>query len=282
MSLTIGTGPFGRHAAGNFNFEVPRKNGVILFEDFPRRMRATFAGETVVDSRRAKLLHEQNHLPVLYFPRDEVRMDLLEPSDRSTHCPFKGDASYWSVRVGDRVAENAVWGYPDPIEGAPPLEGYLAFYWNAMDGWLEEDEQAIVHVRDPYHRVDVLDTSRHVRVSVNGELVAETRRALVIFETGLPARWYIPPEDVRTDLLVPSDKQTGCAYKGFASYWSVKAGGEIEEDLVWFYSEPRPGVERIAGYLAFFNERIDLEVDGELQDRPETQWSVHRPQSKVA
>ena len=278
----LGTGPFGQHSAGSFNFKVPRSKGVIYFEDFPRRMRATFAGETVVDSRRAKLLHEQGHLPVLYFPEAEVRMDLLEPSDRSTHCPFKGDASYWSVRVGDRVAENAVWGYPDPIEGAPPLSGYLAFYWNTMDGWLEEDEPAIVHVRDPYHRVDVLDTSRQIRVSVNGELVAETRRARVIFETGLPARWYIPPEDVRTELLLPSDKQTGCAYKGFASYWSVQAGGETEEDLVWFYPEPRPGVERIAGYLAFFNERVDLEVDGELQDRPETQWSVHRKRSKVA
>jgi uncharacterized protein (DUF427 family) len=278
MSLTVGTGPFGQRPAGAFNFELPRRKGLIYFEDSPRRIRARFAGEEIVDSRHAKMLHEHAHLPIYYFPRDEVRMDLLEPTDHSTRCPFKGDASYWSVRVGDRVAENAVWGYPDPIDEAPPLADYLAFYWHKMDEWYEEDELAIVHARDPYHRVDVLESSRHVRVSVNGELVAESRRPLGLFETGLPTRWYIPPEDVRADILVPSDKQTGCAYKGFASYYSVRVGDDVEEDLVWYYLEPRPEVERIAGHLAFFNERIDLEVDGELEERPITQWSPRAAQ----
>jgi uncharacterized protein (DUF427 family) len=278
MSLTVGTGPFGQHPGGEFNFELPRKKGVIYFEDFPRRMRALFEGETIVDGRHAKLLHEQNHLPKLYFPEDEVATAFLESTEHTSHCPFKGDASYWSVRVGDRVAENAVWSYPDPLEGAPPLSGYLAVYWDQMDEWLEEDEQAIVHVRDPYHRVDVLDSSRHVRVTVNGEVVAETRRPRVIYETGLPPRWYFPPDDVRVEALAPSDKQTGCAYKGFASYHSVRAGGEEEEDVVWFYRDPRPGVERIKGYLAFFNERVDIEVDGELQERPITQWSPRAAQ----
>jgi uncharacterized protein (DUF427 family) len=278
MSLTVGSGPFGQQPGGEFNFEIPRKKGVIYFEDFPRRMRAVFAGETIIDSRHAKLLHEQNHLPILYFPEHEVRTEFLEPTDHSTHCPFKGDASYWSARVGDRVAENAVWSYPNPIEDASPIAGYLAFYWNKMDEWLEEDETAVVHVRDPYHRVDALDSSRHVRVTVNGELVAETRRPRVIYETGLPPRWYFPPEDVRSEALVPSDKHTGCAYKGFASYHSVQAGGEEEEDLVWFYPDPNRDAERVKGYLAFFNERVDLEVDGELQERPITQWSPRAAQ----
>ena len=105
------------------------------------------------------------------------------------------------MQAGGKVAENAVWSYPEPIEDAPPLAGYMAFYWHRMDEWLEEDEPAIVHARDPYHRVDVLDTSRHVRVSVNGETVADTHARRVLFETGLPPRWYIPPEDVRMDLL---------------------------------------------------------------------------------
>jgi uncharacterized protein (DUF427 family) len=273
MSLTVGTGPFGQHPAGSFNFELPKRRGLIYFEDSPRRIRATFAGETVVDSRRAKLLHEHGHLPIYYFPRDEVRMDLLEPTGHSTRCPWKGEASYWSVRVGSKVSENVAWGYPNPIAGAPPIGDYLAFHWGKMDGWLEEDEPAIVHARDPYHRVDVLDTSRHVRVLVNGEVVAETRRARVLFETGLPPRWYLPPEDVRSDVLVESGSRTGCAYKGFASYWSVRAGGGEEEDLVWLYREPQREVEPIRDYLAFFNERVDIEVDGELQERPVTQWS---------
>jgi uncharacterized protein (DUF427 family) len=281
MSLTIGTGPFGQHPGGSFNFELRRRQGLIYFEDSPRRIRAMFGGETIVDSRHAKLLHEHGHLPIYYFPEAEVRMDLLEPTGHSTRCPFKGDASYWSIRVAEQVAENAAWSYPVPIEGAPPLRGYLAFYWNKLERWLEEDEPAIVHARDPYHRIDVLDTSRHVLVKLNGELLAETRRARVLFETALPPRWYIPAEDVRAELLVQSDKQTGCAYKGFASYWSVRSAGAEEDDLVWFYPEPRPEVERIAGYLAFFNERVDLEIDGEVQQRPETQWSPKRRPSAV-
>jgi len=273
LSLTVGTGPFGRRPAGTFNFELPRSKGLIYFEDSPRRIRARFGGETVVDSRHPKLLHEHGLLPVYYFPEDEVRLELLTPSDHSTHCPWKGDARYWTVAAGDRTAENAAWAYPDPVEDAPPLAGYVAFYWDAMDEWFEEDEPAIVHARDPYHRIDILDTSRHVRVEVDGENVAETRRARVLFETSLPPRWYIPPEDVRSDALVESEKRTGCAYKGFASYHSVRAAGELAEDLVWHYAEPRPEAERIAGYLAFFNERADIYVDGELQQRPVTQWS---------
>jgi uncharacterized protein (DUF427 family) len=273
MSLTVGTGPFGQTPAGAFNFELPRARGIIYFESSPRRIRGVFGGETVIDSRNASLLHEQGLLPVYYFPQDEVRTDLLEPTEHTTHCPFKGDASYWSIKVGDRISENAAWAYPDPIPGAPPLVDYLAFYWNKLDEWFEEDELAIVHARDPYHRVDILDTSRHVKVTVNGEVVAETTRARVLFETGLPPRWYFPPNDVRADVLVESDTKTGCAYKGFASYWSVRAGGDEEPDLVWFYPEPQRDAERIRGYLAFFNERIDLEIDGELKERPQTQWS---------
>jgi uncharacterized protein (DUF427 family) len=271
MSLTIGDGPFGQHAAGVFNRDVPELKGLIYFEDFPRRMRARFAGETVVDSRNAKLLHEHGLLPVLYFPEDEVRTDLLEPSEHTTRCPWKGEAWHWSVRVGDRVAENAVWSYPEPIEGAPPLAGLLAFYWDRMDEWLEEDEPAIGHVRDPYHRTDVLDTSRHVEVHLNGERVADTTRARVLYETGLPPRWYIPAEDVSREALTASEKHTICAYKGVASYYSV---GD-EEDVVWFYPDPRPDAARVRDYLCFFNERVDIDVDGERQERPETQWSPH-------
>jgi uncharacterized protein (DUF427 family) len=274
MALTVGSGPLSERRAGTFNFEVtaPREHALYL-EDSPRRVRVVFGGETVADSRRVKLLHETGHLPVYYFPEGDVRMDLLEPTDHTTHCPFKGDASYWSVKVGDRVAENAVWGYPEPIESCPPIAGHVAFYWRTMDAWFEEDEEVFVHPRDPYHRVDVLESSRHVRVTVNGEVAAETERPKVLFETGLPPRYYFPEEDVRTDLLVPSEKETGCPYKGFASYWSVEAGGERVEDLVWCYPGPIEGVEKIRDHLCFFNEKVDLEVDGEKQERPETQWS---------
>ncbi|MEA2353782.1 MAG: hypothetical protein QOJ14_2196 [Thermoleophilaceae bacterium] len=269
MSLTRGTGPFAPRRAGVFNFELGRTKGLIYFEDSPRRIRAILAGETIVDSRRSKLLHEQGKLPIHYFPEDEVRTELLEPTDHHTHCPWKGDASYWSVRVGDTVAENAVWGYPEPLPDAPPLAGHLAFYWDSMDEWLEEDEPLIGHARDPYHRVDVVDTSRAIRIEIDGDVVAETTRARALFETGLPTRWYIPPDDVRADLLTTSDTHSVCAYKGVASYRTVSD----EADVAWFYPEPRREAERIRDHLCFFNERVDVYVDGELQERPESPWS---------
>jgi uncharacterized protein (DUF427 family) len=273
MTLTVGTGPFGHAPAGVWNRETPELKGLIYFEDFPRRVRAELAGETVVDSRNAKLLHEHGILPVLYFPQDEVRMDLLEPTDKTTHCPWKGDASYWSIRVGDHVADSAAWGYPRPFEGAPPLNGYVAVYWHAMDRWLEEDEEMVGHVRDPYTRVDVLDTSRRVKVSLDGVVLAETTRPKALYETGLPVRWYIPPEDVNLEHLVHSDTRTTCAYKGHASTLSVKVNGEVREDLVWTYPDPRRDVERIRGHLCFYNEKVDIEVDGEAQERPISPFS---------
>jgi uncharacterized protein (DUF427 family) len=274
MTLTIGTGPFGDQSTGTFNFDTGvLQPHTLYFENSPRRVRVVFNGETVADSKRAKLLHETGHLPVYYFPKEDVRIDLLEESDHTTYCPFKGDASYWSVRVGDRVSENAVWSYPEPIDSARPLADYLAFYWNKMDHWYEEDEEVFIHPRDPYHRIDILDSSRHVEVRVNGEIIAETERPKILFETGLPPRYYIPPEDVRMEKLTPTEKNTQCPYKGVASYWSVEAGGEQVQDLVWSYQNPIPEAAKIKGLLAFFNEKVDLEVDGEEQERPRTQWS---------
>ncbi len=134
MALTLGSGPFGKHSNGKFNFDTSvLKPHTLYFEDSPKRVRAIFNGETVADSRRVKLMHETGHLPVYYFPEEDIREDLLERTNHTTHCPFKGDASYRSVRVGDRVAENAVWNYPEPEEHFAPLAGYAAFYANKMD-----------------------------------------------------------------------------------------------------------------------------------------------------
>lgn len=271
MSLMIGTGPFGHAPAGVFNTDMPRE-GLLYFEPSPRRMRGVSGGETVVDSRRVHLLHEHGHLPRCYFPRADVRMDLLERTGHTTHCPPKGDAVYWTLRAGGKVVENAAWSYPDPPAGAPPLHDYIAFYWAAMDGWLEEDEPVVGHVRDPYHRVDVLSTSRHVRVSLAATALADSRRTRVIFETGLPPRWYFPREDVLVD-LVPTDLTTTCAYKGHAGYWSVSAGGQLRENVAWTYREPRHDAATVAGHVAFFNERTEIEVDGEPQPTPRSLWS---------
>jgi uncharacterized protein (DUF427 family) len=273
MSLMLGPGPFGHRPAALFNRELPDRQGLLFLEPAPRRIRGIAAGTTVVDSRNARLLYEHGSLPVYLFPEAEVRMELLEKSDKRTRSDNKGEARWWDLRIGETAIEHAAWTYPDPPGEAGFLTGLVGLRWGAMDEWYEEDELAIVHARDPYHRVDALETSRHVKVSVNGEVVAETTRARVIFETGLPPRWYIPSEDVRVDLLEPTPTRTGCAYKGFASYFTVTAGGAVEEDLVWTYEEPRREAAPVAGYLAFFNERVDIELDGELQERPLTPWS---------
>lgn len=274
MGLMTGTGPLGRQPAGEFNFEPPPPGRALYLEPTPKRIRVQLGGETIADSRRAMLLQESGLQPVYYFPAEDVRADVLEPSDRHTHCPKKGDASYYTLRVGDRVEAAAAWYYPETLPEAPArLAGLIAFYFDRMDRWLEEDEEIGVHPRDPYHRIDVLATSRHVRVSLGGQLLAESSGALALFESNLPPRWYLPAGDVTAE-LVASDTVTRCPYKGTASYRSVRLDGdELAEDLIWCYQQPLPEVGRIAGRLCFFNERVDIELDGELQERPVTAWS---------
>src|SRR6266571_22228 len=187
-----------------------------------------------------------------------------EPTNHRTRCPYKGEASYWNLRVGSRTVENAVWSYEDPIEEVRPIAQALAFYWAKVDHWFEEDEEIFGHPRDPYHRVDVRQSSREVRVEFAGEIIARTRRALFLFETGLPVRYYIPPADLRMDLLTPSRKTTVCPYKGNASYWSLRVGDRAGADAAWAYMDPLPECPRIKGHLAFYPEKVDrLEVEGE-------------------
>jgi len=247
---------------------------VVTFERSPKRIRVRFNGETIADTVRGLILFERGLIPVYYFPIDDVRMDLLTPTTHSTHCPFKGDASYWTVTVGDRSAENAVWSYPEPIAEVPELKGHVAFYWNKMDQWLEEDEEVFVHARDPHKRIDVVYSERPVQVILGGETVAESRRALFLFETGLPTRYYLPAEDVRRDLLAPTESQSACPYKGTASYWTATVGGTEYADIVWCYRDPLPEVGRVKDYLCFYNENVDeIRIDGEPELKPRTHWS---------
>ena len=239
-------------------------------EPCPKRIRVVLGDEVVADSSRTMLLHEMGHQPVHYFPPEDVRADLLEPSDRHTRCPWKGKASYYTIRAGDRVEEAAAWYYPEPTDSAPPeLRGMIAFYWGRMDRWLEEDEEIRAHPRDPYHRIDIRRSSREVKVSLDGELLAETRRPHALFESGLPVRWYMPREDVLVDLH-PSETTSHCPYKGDASYFSAAVPGG--EDLVWYYPDPMPGARDVQDLVCFWNERVDLTLDGEELERPESPW----------
>ena len=240
----------------------------------PKRVRVVFGDETVADSKRVLLLREARCLPVYYFPPADVHADLLLPSAYAARCPFKGEARYWSVRAGAQVAPDAVWSYADPAPECAEIRGYFAFAWPKMSAWYEEDEEVFVHARDPYKRIDMLQSSRDVQVIVAGEKVAATQRPVLLFETGHPVRYYIPREDVRMDLLEASATVTRCPYKGIASYWSVRVGDKLMKDLVWGYLNPIPESPKIKGLLCFFNERVDaIYVDGETMPIPLTKWS---------
>jgi uncharacterized protein (DUF427 family) len=223
VGLTYGTGPLSGRAA------------LELIEDSPRWVRGMVGGETVVDSRRVKLLHAPGHLPVWLFPESDVRLDSI------------------------------------PARAVQRRHGLVRIDFAALDQWLEEDEPQVGHPPDPYHRIDVRRTSRHVRVSIGGTVVAESRGAHVLFETGLPPRWYLPRADLVAE-AVESEHRTVCAYKGEATHFDV-AG---EDAVAWTYEQPLHDGLPVKDLVAFYDERVDVEIDGQPQERPRTQWSRRR------
>ncbi|HEX7277836.1 MAG TPA: DUF427 domain-containing protein [Acidimicrobiales bacterium] len=209
---------------------------VTLVEPVPRRIRGVKGGATVVDSERAMLVYQSRRLPYYAFPQEDV----------------------------------STGGDPEAL-----VEGYVTVPWGDLDEWFEEDETVIVHPRDPYHRIDTFATSRQVKVSVDGHVLAESNEVKALFESGLPVRYYFPFRDVRLEHLVASDTVTQCAYKGTATHWSARIGDTVHPDVAWTYEGD--GVQRdadaIRGRIAFYGERTDIEIDGLEQARPETPWS---------
>jgi len=255
VSLTAGSGPLGERPAGRFDRPMPER--VLFIERVWPRIRGVASGETVVDSPGAFLVHETGRLPVYHFPAGEVRTDLLaetgerEPSGR-------GELAWRSLTIGDRVVPRAAWSYPSPA--ADFLEGLIAFRWDALDEWFAEAEQLFGHPKDPYSRIDVLRTTRHVRVLLGGEVLADSRRAIALEETGHRTRYYLPREDVRMELLTPSGTTSHCPFKGDATYLSV-AGAE---DAFWVYADPsEEDALPVAGLLAPWPGRVEVRVDGE-------------------
>lgn len=235
----------------------------------PKWIRVYLGGGAVASSRRVLMLFD-GRVPVYYFPEKDVRMDLMTSTTHHTNSVIMGEASYYTLKTGGKVAENAVWYYPKPpAAGAgtsriPDLRGYVAFDWKMMDAWYEEGEEVFGHAHDPAHRIDALHSSRQVRVVMGGTTVAESRQPVMLFETGFPTRYYIPKEDVRQELLRLSNKTSLCAYKGEANYYSVDAGGKLFSDVAWYYRYPAAEVGKIANNIAFYSENADvtLFVDG--------------------
>src|SRR5918992_1423778 len=187
------------------------------------------------------------------------------------YYPSRGEGRTFTIKAGGREAVGAALRYEEsPFE---ELRDAIRLEWDAMDAWFEEDEQVFTHPRDPYTRVDILPSSRHVRVEVDGVTVAESAKPTLLFETGLPTRYYLPKTHVRMDLLTATEYVSHCPYKGQAEWWSVRAGDEVHENLTWSYRTPLPESQKVSGLVAFYTEKVDIYVDGALQERPVTKFS---------
>ncbi|MFD6102559.1 DUF427 domain-containing protein [Nocardia salmonicida] len=245
------------------------RRGRVKVETGQKRVRVYLRGKLVADTLRPLLVWEVPYYPTYYVPLTDVRAD-LDPNGISEHSPSRGDATGYDVAVDGLRAEGAALRYLDsPLT---ELNDAVRLDIDAFD-WFEEDEQVFVHPRDPYSRVDILGSSRHVRVEIDGVTVADSHSPRILFETGLPARYYLPLTDVRMDLLTASDTHTSCPYKGTADYWNVRVGDTDHPDVVWIYRTPLPESQKVAGLACFYNEKVEIYLDGVRQDRPHTPFS---------
>jgi uncharacterized protein (DUF427 family) len=232
----------------------------VRVEHGSKRIRAFLGGELVADTTHPLLVWEKPYYPAYYIREVDVRTELLSPDGTVAHSPSRGDGHLFTVRAGGKEAVGAALIYEQsPFE---ELRDAIRLDWTAMDAWFEEDEEVFTHPRDPYTRVDILPSSRHVRVEVDGVEIANTTKPTLLFETGLPVRYYLPTTHVRMDLLTPTETVSHCPYKGDAEYWSARIGDELHADVAWSYRTPLPESQKIAGLIGFYTEKVDLYVDG--------------------
>jgi uncharacterized protein (DUF427 family) len=244
---------------------IETARGRVRVEPSAKRVRAYLAGNLVADTIEATLVWEKPYYPTYYLPAADIRAELV-PSGDLTRSPSRGDGVVYDVRVAGAAAARAATRYPEsPLV---ELRDLVRLDWDAMSEWFEEDEIVYTHPRDPYTRVDILASSRHVQVEVDGVRVADSHQPRLLFETGLPTRYYLPLTDIRMDVLRASSSESYCPYKGTAGYFSVETGEAVRPNVAWIYRAPLPESQKIAGLVSFYNEQVDLYVDGVLQDRP--------------
>ncbi len=229
----------------------------LRIESSGRWVRGYIGNTPVIDSKHVKVVYGARRLATYFFPTSDVRMDLLTPSK------LEDDQQRWTLSLDGRTVEDIAWTYPSDDE----LKDLIAFEWRRIDRWYEEDDEVFVHPRDPHHRVDVMNSSRHIKVVIDGQVVAETDQPRLLFETGIRTRYYIPKVDVRMDLLEPTPTSTACPYKGNAVYWTARIGSNVYPDIVWSYPFPTLESAKIQNMLSFYNEKVEIYVDGELEKR---------------
>lgn len=242
----------------------------VRIEPNPKWIRGVVGGTTLVDSRRARFVWEHRYYPAWYFPADDIAGEMVD-NGGTVESSARGEGTRFDLVAGGNTIADAGWRHPEsPVE---ELRDLVRFEWSAMGSWFEEDIEVFVHPRSPEVRVDALPSSRHVRVLVDGDVVADSTRATVLYETGLPPRYYLPKTDVRMDLLAPTGTESACPYKGWAEYWNVTVGETIHADIAWGYRTPLPESEAIAGLVCFYNEKVEIELDGRSVERRTSKFS---------
>jgi uncharacterized protein (DUF427 family) len=252
--------------------DYPRSIATVnQIEPVPRRVRAFLGGQVVLDTTRALYVWEWPNYPQFYIPIADIDASFLVDEQHAQKLS-RGTASRHGLRVGDVERHAALRIYGD--DALAGLACTARFEWDALDAWYEEDEQVFVHPRNPYARVDALRSTRQVRVELDGVVLAESSSPVLVFETGLPTRYYLSRTELNYEHLVPSPTETACPYKGVTSgYWSARIGEAVHADVAWTYDFPTAALLPITGLVAFYNEKVDTFLDGELLERPKTHFS---------
>ncbi|MBP0459015.1 DUF427 domain-containing protein [Streptomyces montanisoli] len=269
MGLSWQQGPLSAGAIGHFLTADPLPERLLYAERLRRRMRVRFHGVWIADSEDVLLLHEPSRYPVAYFPRADVVDQALVPSGKVTHHKDLGETSWYAVRAGDRTAERAAWEFAAPPAHAAEFEGRIAFAWRAMDAFYEEDERVLGHAADPYHRIDIRDTSRTLEVRLGDAVIARSEHPVVLFESGFAPRWYVPRGDVDEARLLPVEGRTFCPYKGLCDYYDI---GDARR-AAWSYRDAYREVDRVSDLVSFEADKVEVRLDGERL-RPEPGQNV--------
>ncbi|WP_393087014.1 DUF427 domain-containing protein [Streptomyces sp. LN704] len=272
MGLSWQQGPLSASAIGHFLTPEPLPQRLLFAERLRRRMRVRFNGTWIADSENVLLLHEPGRYPVAYYPCADVDPQALVAGDKITRHQDLGETTWYAVHAGDRTTERAAWEFTAPPEHATAFENRIAFAWRAMDAFYEEDERILGHAADPYHRIDIRDTSRTLEVRLEDTVVARSEHPVVLYESGFAPRWYVPRADIDESRLTPVEGQTFCPYKGLCDYYDIGTAHRA----AWSYRDAYTEVGRIDGMVSFEPDRVEVRLDGRrLETEPGQQVVPH-------
>jgi uncharacterized protein (DUF427 family) len=258
MGLAWQQGPLAPGAVGRFLVPGPLPERLLYAEPLRRRMRVRFGGAWIADSDDVVLLHEPGRYPVAYFPLSAVTEGVLQPEEHVTRHADLGITAWYTARAGQHSKPRAAWQHSDLPDYASELKGRVAFAWRAMDAFYEEDERIVGHAADPYHRIDIRRTSRHLLVRSGDRVIADTASPLALYESGFAPRWYVPAADVDQSALTPAAGQTFCPYKGLCSYYDTAGAHRA----AWSYQDADTEVRRISGMISFEPDKVAVYLDG--------------------